>query len=196
MNTPSIKQPADCTRQERQEFARLVRQGFAGSDDSLPDRIRDAKRLAFYYAADGTLAAIGALKAPTDRYREEIFKKADAPVSSDDYELELGWVFVVTGNRGHGIGARLCQLLLARVPTSRVFATTRPNNTPMIRILRALTFERTGEPYPHARRNEHLVLFLRSSAESTRYDDSPVAPAPPPSGVRTRVMKALLGSGT
>jgi hypothetical protein len=101
IGTVNLKEPFACTERERLEFERLVRQGFDGSDDGLPGRIRD------------------------------------------------------------GIAENLCQLLLARVPESCVFATTRPDNNPMIRVLLALGFARVGKPYPHQRRNEELVLFLR-----------------------------------
>jgi RimJ/RimL family protein N-acetyltransferase len=158
--TAHFKEPIACTERERREFARLVRQGFDGSDDGLHGRIRDAKWLAFYYATSDTLAAVAALKAPNEGYRDDVFKKADARVSPADYKLELGWVFVVPIYRGNRIAESLCQLLLARAPTSCVFATTRPNNISMIRILLALGFARAGKPYP--RRNEELVLFLRS----------------------------------
>jgi len=154
-----FKEPIACTEEERREFARLVRQGFAGSDEGLDDRIRDAKCLTFHYPAGDTLGAIAALKAPTDQYRDDVFTKAGAPVSPADYKLELGWVFVVPEQRGHRIAKNLCQLLLARVHTSSVFATTRPDNTPMIRILLALGFARTGTSFQHQRRDEELVMF-------------------------------------
>jgi ribosomal protein S18 acetylase RimI-like enzyme len=154
---------------ERREFARLVRQGFQGSDEGLDARIRDARCLAFYYAAGDTLAAVAALKAPSQRYREEVFKKADAGISAADYKLELGWVFVLPVHRGSRIGEGLCRKLLARVTTSRVFATTRPNNDSMIRILHALGFVRVGKPY--ARRDEDLVLYLRSGPDSAALSD-------------------------
>jgi len=157
-----LKEPIACTEEECREFARLVRQGFEGSDEGLPGRIRDAKWLAFYYMAGDALAAVAALKAPDERYREDVFKKADARVSPADYKLELGWVFVVPAHRGNRIAESLCRPLLARVPTSCVFATTRPDNISMIRILLALGFARAGKPYPHTRRNEELVLFLQS----------------------------------
>jgi ribosomal protein S18 acetylase RimI-like enzyme len=169
--TTHLKEASACTEAERREFAPLVRQGFEGSDEGLDGRIRDANYLAFYYAAGDTLAAVAALKAPSDRHRDDVFKKADARVSPADYRLELGWVFVVPGHRGNGVAESLCRLLLARVPTACVFATTRPTNTSMIRILLALGFARVGKPYP--RRNEQLVLFLRSCPPSAR-------PAPPP----------------
>ena len=39
-DTTQLKAPLTCTEAERGEFARLVRQGFHGSDEGLPDRIR------------------------------------------------------------------------------------------------------------------------------------------------------------
>lgn len=166
--TAHFKEPIACTEGELREFARLVRQGFEVAAEDLNGRIRDAKWLAFYYAAGDTLAAVAALKAPNERYRDDVFKEADGSVGPADYKLELGWVFVVPAHRGNRIAERLSQLLLARVPTSCVFATTRPNNISMIRILLALGFARAGKPYP--RRNEELVLFLRSRPTSVAPD--------------------------
>ena len=77
------------------DFARLVRLGFEGLNEGLPTCIRDARWLAFYYVEGDTLAAIAALKAPSEVYRDDVIKKADACISAADYELELGWVFVV-----------------------------------------------------------------------------------------------------
>jgi hypothetical protein len=162
--TAHFKAPSACTEGERREFARLVRQGFRGSDEGLPGRIRDAKWLAFSYAAADTLTAVAALKVPNGQYRDDVFEKADARVSPADYGLELGWVFVVPVHRGNQTAERLCRQLLARVPTSCVFATTRPNNVSMIRILLALGFARAGKPFP--RRTEELALFLRSRPTS------------------------------
>jgi ribosomal protein S18 acetylase RimI-like enzyme len=155
-----FKEPTACAEVERREFARLVREGFEGSDAGLEGRIGAAKWLAFHYATDGTLAAIAGLKAPGERYRGSLFEKAGASVSAAEYELELGWAYVVPDHRGKGIGERICRQLLVREPAARVFATTRPDNAPMIRILVALGFVRVGKPFP--RRNEELALFLRS----------------------------------
>lgn len=157
--TAHLIEPLNCTESERQDFARLVRRGFDGSDEGLPNRILDAKWLAFHYAEGRTLSAVAALKAPHEQYREEVFRNAEAGVSPTGFKLELGWVFVVPDHRGKRIAEGLCQLLLARVPGSHVFATTRPNNAPMIKILLALGFVRSGKPYP--RRDEELALFLR-----------------------------------
>jgi GNAT superfamily N-acetyltransferase len=155
-----LKEPIACTEAERREFARLVRQGFEPVTEPLDGRIRDAACLAFHYATGDALGAVAALKAPDERYRHDLFEKADARVSSADCQLELGWVFVVPAHRGNRIAERLCRLLLARVPGSCVFATTHTNNHSMIKVLLALGFTRVGQPYP--RREEELALYLRS----------------------------------
>jgi ribosomal protein S18 acetylase RimI-like enzyme len=159
--TTHLEEPGAYSDVQRREFERLVRQGFDGSDASLPDRIRDAELLALHYAADDALAAVAALKTPDERYRNDLFKRAEARVNPVDYALELGWVFVVPAHRGSRIGERLCRMLLERASASGVFATTRPDNQAMITILETLGFARIGGPYRHSRRNEELALFVR-----------------------------------
>lgn len=158
--TTLLKEPLACTEGERREFARLVRRGFNGSDKGLNGRIRNANRLAFYYVVGDVLAGIAALKLPGAHYREGVFEKAGLAVTSADYECELGWVFVDAAHRGNRIAESLCRQLLAKEPAAGVFATTRVDNDIMIRILLVLGFERAGKPY--SRRNEELVVFLRS----------------------------------
>jgi hypothetical protein len=158
--TAHFKEPDACTEEERRAFALLVRQGFASADERLDGRIRDAKSLAFYHGGDDELLAVAALKSPTEGYRDDVFRKAGVRISSADYEHELGWVFVVPAHRGDRIAETLCLRLVASVPGSCVFATTRLDNVAMIRILLALDFAQVGKPYPH--RDEVLVLFLRS----------------------------------
>ena len=157
--TVRTKEPSACSEGERRAFARLVRQGFATANEGLDGRLRDAKWLAFYYTPGDRLEAVAALKAPSERYREEIFGRADAPVCPADYPLELGWVFVVPARRGNRVAESLCRQLVERVPACGVFATTRTDNASMMRILNALGFARAAAPYPW--RNEELVLFLR-----------------------------------
>lgn len=157
-----LAEPAACTDRELRDFERLVREGFDGSDESLPDRIREAERLAFHYAADGALTAIAGLKAPDAWTRDDLFRRAEADVRAADYRLELGWVFVLSEHRGSRIGWRLCERLLVTVPGVGVFARTRPSNAAMIHILCTFGFERAGKPVPRPERDEELALFLRA----------------------------------
>jgi RimJ/RimL family protein N-acetyltransferase len=156
--TARLREPSNCNEGELREFARLVRRGFQGSDESLDVRIRNSNRLAFHYDADDRLAGIAALKAPSERFRVDLFQKAEIETSPEEFPLELGWVFVDPAHRGHGIALGLCRQLLATVTTTGVYATTQPRNVPMVGTLLALGFERVGEPYPH-RNREHVVFW-------------------------------------
>ena len=158
-----LERPRDCSRETLREFERLVRAGFHGSDESLPRRIRQARRLALHSAADGTPVAIAGLKSPSLAYRQRVFADARTPIDPKPYATEIGWVYVVPDRRGRGLGLRLCRSLLAERPDGRVFATTRPDNEPMIGILRALGLVLTGSPYRRRDpgREEELSLFLR-----------------------------------
>jgi len=160
-----FKTPDSCSGHEVAEFARLVREGFDGSDECLLGRIRKANRLAFHYESAGELAAIAALKAPEPGDRERTFKLAGI-AGAADYELELGWVFVRPCDRRCGFAGKLCQGLLAQVPGTGIFATTRPDNIPMKRSLFALGFVQEGEPFPHRWRKQLLTLFLRRGSET------------------------------
>lgn len=158
--TVYLKRPNACSERERRAFARLVREGFEGSDETLEQRIGAARRLAFRWAQEEAPVAISGLKAPTVAYRQSVFEKAESGVSSAGYRLELGWVYVVPHQRRYGIAADLCRRLLQSERGCRLFATTRPDNTPMIKILSALGFQRVGKPYP--RRGQVYALFLRT----------------------------------
>jgi len=154
------KRPGECTPEERREFERLVREGFRPVREPLDRRIADAECLAFHYDDVAGLVAIAALKVPTPEYRSYVFHRAAAPSSAADYPLELGWVYVKPRFRGRGIASHLCGSLYRRAAGSGLFATTRPDNHSMIRILNTLGFSSVGRPYP--RRNEVMSLFLRS----------------------------------
>jgi len=158
--SPQLKTPRECADGELREFERMVRQGFHGSDDTLPTRIADAKCLAFQRAVDGTLVAIAGLKQLGEEYTEGVFAKAEAGMRPAYCDVELGWVFVLPRHQGNRIASRLCTELLERSPSPGVFATTQPDNVPMIRILLALGFVQIGRPFP--RRANELALFVRS----------------------------------
>jgi len=157
--TTHIKEPDACTPHELESFERMVRLAFDGSDDGLPLRIRQARRLAFHYSGDGTLVAVAGLKAPTQTARAEIFSLAEAAEDPEPCELELGWVYVAPGHRLHGLGRDLCRRLIQDRPCGELFAKTRKDNARMTGILRDLGFRRSGRTF--ARLDEELDLYLR-----------------------------------
>ena len=153
-----LRTPNACTDQERAAFAQMVTRGFGPAPGERQDRIRRAECLAFRYGPADGLVGIAALKAPGDAYRAEVFAQADADAGVSASALELGWVFVDPAHRGRGIAYELCRCLVDAAPAVPIFATTRPDNAGMIRILRALGFARLGTPFP--RKGETLALFL------------------------------------
>lgn len=157
--SPLIKPPAQCAAHELAEFERLVREGFAGSDETLPARIRRARLLCFGFAPGGGICAIAALKRPAPEHRARTFELAREPRRSGAFELELGWVYVIPRARGAGLATLLCRALLARAADEPLFATTRSDNAPMIQVLGDLGFERAGSPF--LRGAEELDLYLR-----------------------------------
>lgn len=154
-----IKKPAECSETEPAEFEHLVRRGFAGSDAGLPGRVRGARLLAFHYGSGREVVAIAGLKEPERAYVADVFEKAGCDLVPDEWKLELGWVFVRATHRRARIASFLGERLLERVEGDPVYATTRSNNIPMIRILESLGFRRTGMPF--LRRTQELVLFIR-----------------------------------
>lgn len=157
--TRVLRTPSECSRRELAAFERLVRVGFGGSDESLPTRMLGAACLAFRYEEGENLVAIAGLKQPTLELRSELFAKARCDLDPAEWRLELGWVFVSLTRRGARIATDLCGSLLDRVKGKPVFATTRPANVPMIRILESFGFKRAGKPF--LRRREELTLFFR-----------------------------------
>ena len=162
-----ISAPADCTAEQRSEFAGLVQRGFPTARD-LDRRIGEAALLALHRGPDQRVVAVAALKLPSEAYRRQLFERAATSLSSESHALELGWVLVEPELRGHKLASRLCAQLVDCVPESEVFATTRPSNVAMIATLRRLGFSRSGAPFPHPQRGEELVLFTRGPAARTQ----------------------------
>ena len=159
-DSPVLKSPADCSESELAAFERMVRLGFDGSDASLPTRMGMADCLAFQYDPPGELVAIAGLKRPGRDYLVEMFATSGCGPSPDEWELELGWVFVTPQHRRNGVATALCLRLLQRVGGRPIFATTRTDNRPMIGILEALGFEQAGKPFP--RRGRDYFVFMAS----------------------------------
>jgi RimJ/RimL family protein N-acetyltransferase len=153
-----LKTPAQCSPEELSAFESLVRKGFDGSDSTLRDRMARAACLAFRHDRDGALVAIAGLKSPDGEFVRWTFERAGSGVRPGDGERELGWVFVLPDHRGRGTARALCRGLLEWAGGTPVFATTRPDNEPMIHILEELDFVRAGEPF--RRGAKELSLFI------------------------------------
>jgi len=161
----TAKRPIDCSSSELENFAMLVHEGGEVGTAGLEDRIGAAQILVFAYAGD-ELAAISALKRPTERYRASVFRKARATLNVKSFGIELGWVYVKPKYQGRGLSRQLVSLAIERAHGEPLFATSRANNSRMHSSLAKYGFVKNGSEYASAERSEKLVLFIRQPRSS------------------------------
>ena len=151
-----IKRPLECDTSELKNFESKINEGGEVSSIGLENRIKQALALAFCY--DGNqLVAVAALKKPNDSYKERVFKQAEQENLSNDYDIELGWIFTSILYRKQGIARNMVQELLRSHSSTKIFATTRKDNCSMINILCKYGFISCGIPYSGEGQYEYEV---------------------------------------
>lgn len=150
--------PSQCTSDELDEFAELVRAGGEVAPEGLIERIRQAHSLTFL-RNEHDLVGIAALKHPNANYRARVFKQAQIELKPDEYPLELGWVYVSPAGRGGRLSHRLVQAAVIIASKSRIFATSRVDNHAMHKSLLAASFARQGKEYLSTRGSHTLTVF-------------------------------------
>lgn len=160
----AVKKPNECSAAELQDFAALVLAGGEVTAVGLEACIKEAKTLLFL-AQDGCLKGIAAVKNPENGYKERVFQKAQATVEASQFHFELGWVFVLPSSRGAGFSNKLVEAALSVTNGQAVFATSRANNAPMHKVLKAHGFSCHGKTYASTRGNQQLILFVRNAAQ-------------------------------
>lgn len=159
-----VKNPSECSPPELQDFVSLVLAGGEVTPAGLPKRVRNAQHLVFLTEAN-CLKGIAAVKHPALDYRRRVFQKAHASVNDMEFSLELGWVFVLPSSRGAGLSHMLLKAALSTVSGRGIFATSRSDNTPMHKALKANGFSCHGTAYASARGNHQLTLFVCNAAQ-------------------------------
>jgi predicted GNAT family N-acyltransferase len=132
--------------------------------DGLEARIKKAETLLFLVQG-GCLKGIAAIKNPESGYKEGVFQKAQATIKASQFSFELGWVFVIPSSRGAGLSHKLVEAALSVTDGQSVFATSRADNDPMHKVLKAHGFSCHGKTYASTRGNQQLVLFVRNAAQ-------------------------------
>ena len=155
-----IEPPGNCSPDQLDAFAELVLKGGQIRAIGLRETDNRAHWLGFHYE-DDELAAIAALKRPTENYRDKVFRKAKASFPAGGFVAELGWVFTRPEFRGRGISHRLLQRLLEKAGQDNLFATTRGDNRWMQRLLQSLGFQPAGWPFPGTKGAHLLRLWVR-----------------------------------
>lgn len=163
--TLTVKAPSARSSTEREDFAALVLAGGEVIAEGLEGRVNAAHVLLFLRDAS-CLVGIAALKKPNPTYRGSAFQKAGATQNHEEFPLELGWVFVLPSARGKGYAKALVRAAIAHAGNSKVFATSRTDNTHMHASLLVASFFKHGSVYTSSRGTHKLSLFLRGTSET------------------------------
>lgn len=149
-----IKTPSDCTKEELNEFMKLVSSGGQVATNGLEARIKNCKALGFYYV-DNELAGVSALKQKDKEIVKRTLKKAK--IETDNIPtLELGYSYTKPKFRGQGINKKINDGLLGLVDQDKIYATT--DNDTMRRYLKDKGFRKIGSSFK-GRFNETLDYF-------------------------------------
>ena len=161
-----IDNPDNFNEEEKNEFIELlIKQGQV--ENPKLDKINSSSFVCIVYA-DNVAIGIGALK---NVYKKP-FDYANVTNLKDDFELELGYLFVDSNQnennfRGLGIGKNITQMLLKNVTDRNVFATTELHqaNT-MLHILKGVGFESIGSPYKGRKTGKIISLMILNRKKS------------------------------
>lgn len=177
VETITVKKPSECTDAELQDFMSLVLAGGEIVAQGLEARINKAEALIFL-SHDNCLKGIAAVKNPETNYKNGVFQKACATAQASAFPFELGWVFVLPSSRGAGRSHKLLKAALSTTYGHGIFATSRSDNAPMHKVLKAHDFSCHGEAYASNRGNHKLVLFVSNAAQQGDPRDAPKAVRP------------------
>lgn len=155
-----IKNPKDCNDAEIASFEELVTEGGEVALAGLRERILRAEKLVFIYDDNCVVVAIGAIKHPNTGYKSAIFEKSGVS-GQEEYEFEVGWLYVSKTGRGKGYGRILMKSISQLLPDKTCFATTRENNTAMHYLFGQFGFSKIGNSYRSSNGNYSLTLYLK-----------------------------------
>ena len=158
-----LKRPSECSDQELEAFEQLVVKGGEVNPKGLGQRIRRAERLVFHFTDKHQLIGVGALKVPSTTYKHKVFKRSRSRENPNEFDFELGWVFVDKHFRGQRLSRLLVGTLLQVTKGKNVYATTKKDNEPMQKTNLRLGLKRAGSPFLSDEGDHKLILFTKTS---------------------------------
>ena len=128
------------------------------SSAGLEGRIERAETVLFLTHDVSGLVGISALKRPDTPYRDRVFKACGVDQVAGQFNIEIGWIYLVNRSRGRGHSSALVDPLLDIVAARPVFATTRVKNPAINSVLPKRGFRLVGT-YLSANGQYELTCF-------------------------------------
>ncbi len=153
-----IKAPEDCSHEELSTFERLILEAGEVEPGGLLRRIKSAHKLIFI-EIENECVSVGAIKIPSEDYKNRVFLKAGVADEKVNYQYELGYLYTLPDFRGHGAGSLLMESACEALHGDSCFATAREENTKVHHLFSKASFLRLGQVYQSDRGNYYLGLF-------------------------------------
>lgn len=152
-----VQQPDKITDKEFNTFYEMVKSGGQVNRETLINRLKKAKLLAFGYDNDESLIAVSSLKIPNNNYKNNVFINGSIKDSTNKYSYELGYAVTHKEHRGNGYNFKLNKELISKVDDGNIYATT--GNPFMVKLLKKLDFKPIGKEYD-GKYNEKLQIYV------------------------------------
>lgn len=154
-----IDEPSKFTSNQLDDFLRLLTLQAQISNPNL-EKINASSLICIAYF-NGVPIGIGAIK----QVYKSPFDKAEVSTLKDQFDFELGYLFVIDDRnyRGLGIGKTISKLLLKKLGNKNVFATTDESDENVMKfILQSLNFKKVGKTYIGTKTHKSIGLYLKN----------------------------------
>lgn len=141
------------------ELIGLIQDSGEVSMDKIHRNIVNADAVS-WVSDDGQPVGVLVLKNPLKSYKYKVFDAAGLPEEADDFNVELGYLYVKPEFRGQGKAKDLVQTLISKTD-KRIYATTREVNHVANDMLSKMNFKNIGNPYQSSRGNYNLLLWVK-----------------------------------
>ena len=151
--------PSEASEDELQDFYDLLLESGEVMAGGLMNRIRNAIYLIFMVdTVTDQVIGIGGIKIPLEIYKEKVFNAAGVPELMDEYDFEIGWIYIIPEYRGSGI-FKFAKEIKKLMSHRRVFITTRADNKIIVKMLERNGVQQLGEPYRSPISGKWIILF-------------------------------------
>lgn len=151
-----VDKPDLFSEEEKDQFLQLLKEQGQVSNPTL-ERI-NASTLICLAFVDNNPIGIGAIK---NVYKSP-FDYAEVPELKEDFDHELGYIYVKEGHKKLGIGKEISRLLLQDLGSKNVFATTELSDENSMKfILEKLSFKQIGKSYKGGKTGKDIALFVK-----------------------------------